>query len=279
MNSRVKVCAFNSGQNGDLIINVAGAKIFKDKYPDHLLYLNVAEKYKDIIPLLQNNKYFDGIQVWENYDSWPSKRDAEIIESGKYDLIGHPMKTHKDHWHKLRHQSCEVAYQNDIISLQECEQYKDGVQIELNQWFEIPDLKEYIAFFPFAGAYNWGNSKMLSIQKAQEIADLIIEMGYKVLQIGGKDEPKIEGCEKFDTNIFDSVRNVLGCKALIHTDSFIGWAISGYQFPQIGLYNHLYYGEDCVKNIQPVNPNSQYISVENLDGLEYNKIQEMIKNL
>jgi hypothetical protein len=276
MNTRTKVCAFNSGQFGDLIINVAGAKIFKDKCPDHLLYLNVAEKYKDIILLLRENKYVDGTQVWEGYTDWPTEYDKSIIESGKYDLIGYPMNPHKDNWHKLRHQTCEVGYQNDIVSLEECEKYKDGVQIELNQWFDVSRLKGYIAFFPFAGYYNPKNNKRLSVDKAQEIVDNIIKDGYKVLQIGGQDEPKLDGCEKRDTSIFESVRDMLGCDLLLHTDSFIGWAASGYQFRQIGLYNHSYYGLDCIKNIQPINSNAEYISVNDMDNINFEQIRELL---
>lgn len=138
-----------------------------------------------------------------------------------------------------------------------------------------------IAFAPFAGWYNKTNDKKLSEERANQICKMISSMGYEVYQIGGPDEPRL-GCATFlEFSIFDSVRHILGCKMLLHTDTFAGWAASAYGHRQVGLYSDRYYmvnGENFVKNIIPVNPKMTPIIATNVNDIKDEQIESAIEH-
>ena len=120
---------------------------------------------------------------------------------------------------------------------------------------------------------------MLTVDNANKIVNMLIKMGYKVLQIGGQNEPKLPLTDFIKSSYFDSVKNILGCKLLLSTDTSIVWAASGYQFPTIILYSNKYYTRQYVKCLYPVNKNSICLDELNVNNIELDKIEEAIKNI
>lgn len=278
----MKYSLFNQGQFGDGIIATAAARIFKEKYPSSTLFLNINKKYTDIASLFLNNFYFDGLTVWSAYDNWPDDKDKEIIKYRVDISIGHPMNPHKENdWYLYRHQTTECAYMNKIIDKNEAHLLKNGIECSLTKWFDsnINLSGNYVAFFPFAGWYNINNTKKLTEEKAQKIVDLLSVIGYKVLQIGGNDEPQLKNTLKLNTDFFNSVKNSLSCKFAVGTDTAMQWILSAYQFPSIGLYSNQYYGKEFIKNIQPINKNSIYLDAPNVNDILIEDIEVAIKNL
>jgi ADP-heptose:LPS heptosyltransferase len=278
----MKILAGHSGQLGDLFMNLPFIRWLRSYNERGMTkqYLSIDmpinRKYAEAAPLFFNHPHLDGIMITDAYDGFPSEIDSQLMERRGYDQVFPPMQPHVDKWWEKRHQASTVLYD---YSGGQFELSDSDCQISLVKWFDVPEHKDTIAFAPFAGFYNPKNDKKLSTERAQEIVDMILKMGYDVLQIGGPGEPILDGATQLRTPYFDSIRHILGCKAFLHTDTGAAWAISGYQFPALGVYSHRYYGPKYVKNIQPINPNAMYLDAPNVNEIELIKIERALKDL
>jgi hypothetical protein len=264
-----KFIGFNLGQRGDLCMNTVAIRQLKEQVENVHFTLGVSKKYADMMPLFFNHPCIDSLYIYEGYDEWPTQKDKKFLIEKKFDLVFHGLPKHtSDDWWKYFHQTEEVCLMNGLKKPKKLNCF-------LNQWFDLnKKFENYIAFAPFAGFYNKNNKKKLSIEKAEAIVSDINSLGYKVLHIGGDDEPEINNTVKLNTDYFSSIKNMISCKALIHTDTGCGWIASAYEFPCIGLYSNEYYSKEFIKNIQPINKNALY-----LDDIECNYIDnELIIN-
>lgn len=273
-----KILLGRQGQIGDLFLNLPAIK-YLNKTFGYEIDMPVNKKYIDIIPLFYNLDYLNGVVVLDGYDNFPTAKDIKLLQTRIYDKVFNPMQTHLSEWKYSQHQASAVLFDDSggkmSLSIEQC-------QIELNQWFDIEQNKDTISLAAFAGFYAPKNDKRLSEDKAQKICNFIISKGFKCLQIGGPDEPRLNGAIFKDTTFFQSIKNILSCKFHIGTDTGSSWCVSGYKAPQIGLYSSDRYGKEFIKNIQPVNPNGVYLDAPNVndipDELIFEKIEEMIKN-
>jgi ADP-heptose:LPS heptosyltransferase len=103
-------------------------------------------------------------------------------------------------------------------------------------------------------------------------------MGYKVLHLGAADEPVLKWAANLGLPYFESVRHMLGCELLIHTDTGLGWIASGYKFKQIGLYSNADFKE-FTKNIQPKNPNSVYLDASSVNDIPIDSIIKTVETM
>lgn len=272
----MKAIGFNLGQRGDLAINTCAARVYKELFPNSKLIMGVHSNYSDMLPLFENHDYFDGFHIYESYNDWPNKTDSDYLKSENYDIVFNGMpKNTSFSWFTYAHQTQEVCLMHGLRP-------PNNLQCSLNQWFPSIKHQKTIAFAPFGGWYNKNNTKKLSFEFAQIIVNEILKFGYQILQIGGSDEPKLENAIKLDCCYFDTIKHVLGCDCLIHSDTGIGWVISAYSFPQLGLYSNDYYvrnGVNYIRSIQPVNPNSIYLDENNVNQIKIEKILENLKKL
>jgi len=265
----------NQGQFGDLCINTVAFKKTKELYPDDFLIMSINKKYSEIAPIFFNNPYIDSLIIWDQYDNWPNEKDLFLIKNNKDTKIHHPMPPHtNDAWFLNSHQTEECAFMNGYNG----DRFPNGEQCILTKWFDINKNLNYVAFSPFAGFYSVDNKKMLSIKKAQEIVNFIKSNGYNVIQLGGPNEPTLDGAIKENGSFFSSIKAALSCKFYIGTDTGMTWILSAYSHPTLGLYSHEYYAKNYVKNIQPINPNAIYLSEVNVNQITIEKIEESIKN-
>lgn len=269
-----KAIGFNIGQRGDLIMSTVCARIFKEKYPDYKLVLGFSQRYEDMLPLFLEHMYFDNIHLYDSYDNWPNLSDKQYLEKEKYNIVFHGKPPHKDErWFIARHQTQETCHQHNLPISNNC-------SCELKKWFSSYSVanEKYIAFAPFGGySDKLRNPKSLSIHKSQLLVNEIIKMGYKILLLRGSQDPILENCGFLDVNYFHIVRAMLGCRLLIHNDTGIGWVASSYQFPCLGLYSYAYYGNNYVKNIQPINKNAIYLSDKLCDDIPNEEIVKSLK--
>lgn len=274
----MKYCLFNQAQAGDLCINTVPARLFKIYYPESTLFMNVNEKYVDLLPLFYNHPHIDGFRIWEGWDT-NTPKDLEYLKYAReHDIvIGSRMPKHsRDDWYKFFHQGEEACYQNGFPK--ELVNFLGGdFSCYLNRWFSIDDRKDYIAFAPFAGFYNPNSPKKLSVEKAQEIVDLLVKLGYKVLQIGGPDEPVLSSAEKFNGSYFESMKAILSCKLLITTDTWCSWYSSAYKFPTIHLLTYDYYSIEHISSIIPSNSNGNFIANKFINDITISQLEEEIK--
>lgn len=271
-----KILFGHHGQFGDIVLGLPALEFIKGRKDDIIIDLAINKKYMDMAPLFYNHYAVNSIVITDSYENFPSPKDNNTILARKYDHIFDPMAPHIiDRWYDLMHQTESVLFDYKIHPNGE---YFDK-RIYLEKWFDPIDCEKSIALAAFPGFYGGlNNNKALSIIKAQKIVEICKSLGYKIIQIGGQDEPKLEGTFVSKTSYFDSVRTILGCKLLICGDSGINWVMSGYEMKILGLYSNAYYGSK-ICNIQPINPNAKYLDSDNVNNISLDLIKENLENI
>jgi len=266
-----KAIGFNQGQYGDLCMNLVACRAFKRDFPNVKLFFGINKKFESLKDIFFHNPLIDGIHVWDAYDAWPSSKDEEDIINEKFDLIFNPMPPHtSDLWYLERHQTAEVCLMHGLNP-------PNDLKINLTKYFEIEKNIKCIALNLFAETR--GSEKTPDLKRAIEISKFLQKLGYRVIQIGSKEQPQISE-DRFIGSFFDTVKLVLSCDLLITVDSAISWISSGYSFPTIGLYCNTYYPPAKTSvNWQPINNNAIYIEKEKINDIEFDAIKEAINNI
>jgi len=206
--------------------------------------------------------------------------DKKLIVSRGYDRVYDFMQQPCGYdWFKHMHQTQRVLV--DYMGMALPNQYR---QIKLDRWFDLPpgNALKWVALAPFAGyESNPNNDKRLSVVQAEMIVQYLRERHEcQVLFLGGNNEPHVgEEMTKCSSNYFEAMKQMLACRALIHTDTGAAWVASAYQHPQLGFYGHRYYGQEYVSAIQPVNPRGIYMDAPTVAELSMNRIYEGIDQL
>lgn len=252
----VRAIGFNLGLRGDLAMTTVAARSFKEQFPKSHLTLGVNKNFKDLLPLFYDHPYYDSFHVYESYDDWPNQNDKEYLMASKYDIVFHGMPKHTDDWWILRHQYAEAA---KMVGLP----IPDNINPILTKWFNVVDYSDTIAISPFGGNGSI-NGKMMSFELAQSIVTWLVKSGWKVIHLGAPNEPSIEGSFRVNCSYFDSVKIMLGCKALIHCDTGMGHFAGAYNHKSIGLYAYEYFSKNFIKNIQPLHSNFTAINRKNM---------------
>lgn len=261
------------GQRGDCVLSTVAARAFKEKYPDSTLTLGINKKYADMAPLFANHSYFDDIHLYDNYSNWPSPLDKEYHIRAKYDIIYDPMPVRPNEatWWMTEHQAQNIC---SIYGLQ-----TSNIQCNLTKWFDVPDNKGYIGFQWAGGMQDWPNKKSFSIDRANQIVQLIEKLGYKAMVFGATQEPELAYGTRFIGTYFDTIRNMLGCKMLVTVDTGLVWLASSYSFPTLGIYSNQYYLKNYVKNIQPINSNAVYLDDDLVNNIPLDIISHSLENM
>jgi ADP-heptose:LPS heptosyltransferase len=248
---------FNPNMYGDLYMMSVAARCLKRAVPDSHLTFVIAGDFRECAPIFLDSPHIDRVHILNKSRDGFDSVDMDWINSQRFAHVFNPMADH-DHstpWWQNRHQALEAAHMHGIP-------YDgDDGKITLTKWFKpTPGLEKFVAFSPWPSFHEGvNNPKAIPPAKAQEIVDAILGLGYGVLQVGGPTEPKLDNVAKLDTDYFTSVRNVLGCRAMVMGDSGFNWLLSGYDFPVVGLYSERYFGRDYIHNIQPINKNGRYL--------------------
>lgn len=268
----MRILLGHPGLRGDLALNVPTIHHVHEQTGTEI-DMPIHKQFADMLPLFVNQPAFTPV-ILDGYVDFPTERDNDLVRARRYDHVFNPMQTHvHDRWFDHQHQTATVLfdYFRQILP-------PEREQIYLHRWFEVDSRPDYVAFAPFAGwSHERTSDKMLSVERAQAIVDSVLKLGRKVLQIGGPGEPELVGAEVFKGTYFESVKAVLSCRLLLHTDTGMGWIISGYQHPQLGLYGHRYYGKERVGNIQPRNPNGLYLDAGTVNDISLDTIANAIR--
>jgi ADP-heptose:LPS heptosyltransferase len=152
-----------------------------------------------------------------------------------------------------------------------------NLQINLTKYFTYQQHNKTVAVNLFAETLS-NAPKVPSLEKSKEYCDLLIDMGFNVIQIGLPTDPQI--CEnRFTGTFFDTIRFALGCDFVLTVDSAMSWIMSGYQHPVIGIYNYRYYNmAQSAKNWQPINTNAIYIE-DNDINIDKDTLEQAVKLL
>lgn len=266
---------FNPMQYGDLFMGTVAARALKRAVPDsHLTYV-INGDYREAAPLFIDHPHIDRVHVLHSPRGGFDEVDQSWVAERGFHHVFNPMQDH-DHsrpWWRERSQPHEVVHMHGLPM-----PIGDTGQIKLVKWFTpSTGTKGAVALAPFPAFYaGLTNDKAFPIELAQSIVWYLRGKGVEVLQVGGPNEPALKDAAQIHTGYFDSVRNVLGCRAFIGGDSGMMWLMSGYSFPCLGLYASRYYGREHVKHIQPVNPNAIYLHEETMGQFSLDIIRQSI---
>lgn len=267
----MNVIGFNQGQIGDLAMNIICCKALKNKYPNCKITFSVNKKYESIIPIFYHNELIDDFKIWDNYNDWPSEQDSNFLKENKFDIVFSPMPQHKNQqWYLNMHHTEAVCDMHNIEA-------PDDLQITLNQWFELD--KKYENCVALTCFSSVGAIRDIPIAIANNIVDYIHSLGFKTIQLGLKDHPRLNTTYgPIGGSIFDDVKIAKSCKLLITTDTGMNWIMSGYQHNVLGLYSYKSYPHYApIKNRAPVNPNATYLESDFIENIDIQKIYDSIK--
>lgn len=267
---------FNCHRYGDLFMNLVACRIVKQLDPGSHLTFAINGNYRNAAPLFLDQPDIDQIHITHSPVGDFDDVDRQWIASRGFRHVFNPMQDHPDQrWFMHRCQPLEVAHMHGL----EIPADETG-KLHLNRWFEpTRDLSKTVALQAFAGSYDPSNKKQLSPKRAQEVVDLICARGYEVLQLGLRSEHRLDNVTFIDRDFFGMVKDILGCRALVTTDSGPAWAASCYDHPTLGLYSHAYYGENRVSAIQPLNPNAIYLNAANVNEIPLDVIGAALTSL
>lgn len=276
-----KYTGLSAHRYGDLFMNLAAWRTVKRIDPNSHITFLLNGNYRDAAPLFLDQPDIDKVHITHSPVGDFDEEDIKwACEQGFY--IVYSLMADHDHanpWFFYRNQPQEVCHMHRLPIL-------DDGKLTLNRWFEpTKGLEKYVALQAFAGSYDLNNKKALTIQRAQEIVELIRARGYSVLQLGLPSEPKLENTTRIDTDFFGAVKNMLGCKALVSCDSGFRWASSCYDFPTLGLDSNEYYdmrphgGRNHIDAIQPLNPNATYLDEKNVNDISAESIDRALSSL
>lgn len=269
-----RAIGFSLGQRGDLVIGTVTARAFKQHFnergdPYHLT-LGVGPQFRDMLPLFHDHPFYDAVHTYSTYDGWPGPVDTEYLEAAHYDFVFHGMPAIRDDWFRHGHQAAEVTRLRGLAA-------PTDLNCVLTRWFDTENRSDWVAFAPFAAWYHKGVEKQFTVERAQQVVDLLVRRGLKVLQLGGPTEPTLNGAVAPQLCYFDSVRAMLSCRALIHSDTGLGWVASAYKHPQLGLYSLRHFGQEYIAHIQPVNPNGVYLEAAGtVNDIPLDRIDEVL---
>lgn len=267
---------FNGHRYGDLFISLTACRTLKRNDPGCHLTLVINGNYRNAAPLFLDQDCIDRIHVTHSPIGGFDAEDLKWIGEQRFTHVFDPMADHNHAvpWWWYRNQPQEMCLMHGLR-----EHADETGKLSLHRWFEpTKDLHGFVALQAFAGS-NEVNTKQLTPKRAQEIVDLIIARGYGVLQMGPFSEPQLHGTITIESDFFAAVKNLLGCRALITTDSGFSWAASCYDHPTLGLYSHAYYGKEHVGAIQPLNPNATYFDAANVNEIPLADIDAKLAQL
>jgi len=266
----IRAIGFNIGLRGDLAMSTVAARSFKEVYPDSHLTLGVGPQFRDLLPLFHDSQ-FDSTHVYTTYDGWPGPKDKEYLRAAKYDLVFDGMAPHPDNrWYEYRHQYSEAVHMHGLPIPQ-------NIKPKLCRWFSLDhSFSRTVAISPFGGN-GVANNKMLLVDQAQKIVHYLLCCGYSVLHIGAATEPELIGADRLDTCYFDSIRNMLSCRALIHCDTGAGHFAGAYDHPSLGLYGYPEISK--VQNIKPLHSNFLSVDAPTIPELNMDEVFAAIDKL
>lgn len=278
-----RFCGFVCGRAGDLFMATVTARALKRLEPDCHLTFTIGRDYREAAPLFLNHPHIDRIHILNSTGAGGfDVVDQHWIAGQRFDWVANPLADHihSDPWWTHRIQPLEICHMHGIPV-----DPSERGRIEMAQWFDkLPGYKDYVAFAPFPGFYAGldpaKNDKTLSIDQAQRVVDHLVARKIGVIQIGGPTEPALKGVVSSPRawSYFDSVQAILSCRLFIGGDTGMTWLMSGYDFNTVAFYGSRYYGRQWVHNIQPINPNGQYVSCDTVAQIELDTLTQAIDN-
>lgn len=225
----MKIFGMRNGQVGDIIMSLPFLNYFEKLYPNSFKYFSVAQRYKQIIPLLKNHPLINEIKVTDNYNSY-GENDFKIIKD--CDIVIDTSPQHDDpYWYNTRNCLEETAHMAGL-PYEKINEFPT-----LYNTFDL-ETKNYISVWPFAGYGDLNNGRSPSLNWWNNLF-----LKYKSLAIyhfGHESEPNLDvgSNNKYyrltNLSFAEQIRISLNGRLILGTDSGSMWCTAAYhQVPQV----------------------------------------------
>lgn len=250
----IKGIGMLGGQFGDAIVCTVAVRAFKQLYPESQFTFAVAEKFRDILPLLHQHPLIDGLHVWESYDAaWPNAADEAYIRWRDYDWVANALCGHSQHdWynHRTYGQEACVRYGLPVPA---------DISYELVPWMTLrKDCSRVVtlSLFPSKGAQM---DKTMPLGECEKLCVALRAKGYTPIQLGGRFEPTLNNAIAPSMSILEATTLMLSSRLHITADTAFASIAGGYNHPALGFYSRNYPDMlDCFSHLPP-NRNAHYL--------------------
>ena len=272
----VTYAGFNQGQYGDIFIGLTAARVLKRADPNCRFLLSINKKYQDCKEIFKFSKDIDDIIIWDTYNDFPQKVDHKNIKrlQGLYEdfQLFNPMPQHTvDDWYNHLHQTEEFCLMHNLPLPTEEEMDFNLVR---------PPNIERSSYVCVCPATSFGQNKNLTPEIINEVKTFCRDRKLDLIQIGGPNDPLIDGAEKFEGSFYESILKALGSKFLVAADTGMIWAISAFSHPTIGFYSYNFYpNAKSSINWQPKNRNQISLESDFIKNIDMKSLANALEKL
>lgn len=268
------------GQFGDTICSLVAARYIKKVFPDSYSVAVLDPKTRELAPLLINNSYIDKIYINEKEEGYTEK-EKQWASTFDFNLpiFGHyvpPNWSKTMSWvesnFRLRFQF-QAAHSSlsasgwDTLT-------EDEKKPKLEQWFKVERFDEKVVVVsPFVG-YSLDDemtrTRSPSLDWWESVVEMLLKVGFTVVQIGTKNFPPICDCPNFydyrNFSLFESVRLTLGADLFIGACGGMSFIINAYGQKSICPYTDWVKGAK-LEVLLPVNYKNRLIPLFGETGI------------
>ena len=264
----MKICGFNAGLFGDLILNTTLCKTVKELYPDSQLTFCWHRDYANILPLFYNHPNIDNFHILEgkNMDDYPCQKDLDFYRKENFDIIYTPLPQHLDNfWYRHTHMADEI---HNFYNLP----HPTNKQAFLNKWFNLLDGYDKVVTASVFASGNHPNqlARTFSLNKIIEIFDNIEKLGYRIIRLDTRFEAQLE--EKYPASklsILDATKTMLSSKLHITCDTSFAHIASAYSHNTVSWTQYEAYNY--------INPNGYCFVSGEINNISIEEVIEKIK--
>ena len=272
----VTYAGFNQGQYGDIFIGLTAARVLKRVDPNCRLLLSINKKYQDCKDIFKFSKDVDDVVIWDTYNDFPQEIDHKNVRrlQGIYQdfKLFNPMPQHTiSDWYNHLHQTEEFCLMHNL-----------PLPTEEEMDFRLlrpPDIENgnYVCICP---ATSFGSNKNLTADIMELVKAFCKDKELDLIQIGGLDDPLVDGAEKFLGSFYESILKVLGSKFLVAADTGMAWAASAFHHPTMGLYSYNFYpNAKSSANWRPKNQNQISLESDLMENIDMKSVANTLERL
>lgn len=272
-----KTWGVSYGVVGDLIMGLPVLHYFKNRFPDCYKIWAIEKKVSFMAPLFLNHPLIDRIKITEKWNGL-GVTDYALADACQYSTtLGHWFHDPVD-WYNHRDCIEETARVAGIYDLYDLIAGEERYP-KLERWFDLQEdltdtyskenntvkknMQLTIALWPFASAIG-KIDRSPSVNWYESLIYDLTQCGYKVIQLGYKNDRSLMGAEwHMNLDFFEQVKLALSCNMSIGTDSGNMWVMGAYSHPAVHLMtNWMQRHTQNFDALLPVNRNGRKVFAE-----------------
>lgn len=252
--------------------------ILETKYPNSYKIWFIQKKCQHAAPLFINHPLIDKIIIGK-LDDGLTREETQFKYSCDIVIDESPLVVDNEKWYNLRNHVDESILMAGFNPM-EC---PDRVP-SLTRWFDKDKNPRTVALWAFAG-YGEASLRNPSIDWWGKACDILIRLGFKVVQLGLDSDPPIHTNIKRlkKMSFFEQIKFSLSCEFVIGTDSGSQWVLGAYGVPQIIVFtnwaNNHWTNLDAFCPINKDNLQIKLFAFKSIDHITHQRFEEAVRLL